>query len=61
MKIAVYSNSRTAYMAIDSLSEAFVVAFRAGCVMGFSLCGLGLLVLTIIIAIYRSIYGNIDT
>lgn len=49
MRIAVYSNSRTAYKAMTSLSEAFRVAYRAGCVMGFFLTGVGLFVLVIII------------
>ena len=57
MKIATYSNSRTAYKAIESLSEAFKVAYRAGCVMGFFLTSAGLLILVIIIGIYRNIYG----
>jgi len=58
MKIATYANSRTSYSAIHSLSSAFQVAFRAGCVMGFSLTSLGLLILTIIIAVYDSLYDG---
>jgi H+-translocating diphosphatase len=42
------------------MGAAFVVAFRAGCVMGFSLVSLALLVLTIIIIVYRALYGNIS-
>ena len=42
MAIAVRANYRTTYLAITSLSEAFKLAFRAGCVMGFSSVGLGL-------------------
>jgi len=49
MKIATYSNSRTAYKAMSSLAEAFKVAYRAGCVMGFFLTAAGLLILVIII------------
>merc|ERR1712146_554317 len=35
MRVAVYSNYRTAFKAQTSLADAFKVAFRAGCVMGF--------------------------
>jgi Na+/H+-translocating membrane pyrophosphatase len=38
------------------MSSAFSVAYRAGSVMGFGLCSLGLLVLTILICIYTNIY-----
>jgi len=55
MKIATYANSRTSYSAVTSLGDAFKVAFRAGCVMGFSLTSLGLLNLTIIISIFDAI------
>lgn len=58
MKIATYANSRTAYMAMTSLAEAFKVAYRAGCVMGFFLTAAGLLVLVIIIGVYRALYGT---
>jgi inorganic pyrophosphatase len=56
MRIAVYSNYRTAYQAQESLAKAFVLAFRAGCVMGFSLVCLSLAVMTTLIAIYRLVY-----
>ncbi len=61
MKIATYSNSRTAYMAITSLADAFKVAYRAGCVMGFFLTGAGLLILVIIIAIYRNLFKGVNS
>lgn len=57
MAIATFTNTRVAYTAQFSLSEAFKVAYRAGCVMGFSLTSLGLMVLTFLIMIY----GNIMT
>lgn len=65
MKIATYSNSRTAYKAMSSLAEAFKVSYRAGCVMGFFLTAAGLLVLVILIGVYRSMFrnfanGNVD-
>jgi len=59
MKIATYANSRTSYAAIHSLSGAFKVAYRAGCVMGFFLTSFGLLVLVLIIIAYRMVYGNV--
>ena len=52
MKVAVYSNSRTAYSAINKengLANAFKVAFRGGAVLGFVLTSLGLLNLCILI------------
>jgi Na+/H+-translocating membrane pyrophosphatase len=55
MQIATFTNTKVAYMAQSSLEEGFKVAYRAGCVMGFFLTSLGLLVLTILIAIYRVI------
>lgn len=36
--------------------EGFSVAYRAGCVMGFTLTSLGLLVLAILIAVYTNLY-----
>ena len=61
MKIATFSNFRTTFKAKSSLAEGFVVAFRAGCVMGFSLTSLALLNLTLLIAIYRAIWDNDQT
>ena len=61
MKVAVYSNSRTAYSAIHKehgLANAFRVAFRGGSVLGFVLTSLGLLNLTILIYLYEYIYGS---
>ena len=54
MTIAVRANVRTAKESIESLESAFVVAFRAGLVLGFTLVGLGLLVLCGIIIAYTS-------
>lgn len=48
-------------MAQSSLEEAFKIAYRAGCVMGFFLTSLGLLVLTILIAVYRSLKLSSET
>jgi H+-translocating diphosphatase len=61
MKVAVFSNSRTAYSAINrenGLANAFRVAFRGGAVLGFVLSSLGLLNLAILIFAYNSLYRN---
>lgn len=58
MRIATYANTRTAYQCIFSMTEGFRVAFRAGCVMGFFLVSLGLLILTILIAVYKSFFSE---
>jgi len=43
MRVATFSNYRCALKAQESMTQAFRVAFEAGCVMGFSLCSLGIL------------------
>ena len=56
MSIAVQANYRTTYSALESLQKAFTVAFRAGCVMGFSSVGLGLGILTALMLIFTFVY-----
>lgn len=56
MRVAVFSNYRCAFSAQYNLTSAFRVAYRAGCVMGFFLCSLGLLNLLILIAVYNNWY-----
>lgn len=61
MRVAVYSNARTAVSAYRADSKegyrgAFETAFRAGAVMGFALTGLGLLMLYLTLLGYSSIY-----
>jgi inorganic pyrophosphatase len=61
MKVAVYSNSRTAYAAVNQengLVNAFITAFRGGAVLGFCLSSLGLLNLLILIMVYEHMYLN---
>jgi len=53
MKIAVYANGRTAVKAAESIGEGFKVAFKAGCVMGFVLSSLGIIVLFIVIWFFK--------
>ena len=64
MKIAVCANYRTTYKAMTSLPEAFKLAYRAGCVMGFSSVGIGLGVLLTLLLVYVKIFNpvvNTDT
>lgn len=63
MKVAVFANARTSVSAMSSSpwTNAFNCAFRAGSVMGFSLCGLALLMLYAICAIYNVQYNYNDT
>jgi len=56
MRVAIFSNFRCAFQAQKNMTAGFVVAYRAGCVMGFCLTSLGLLVLTIIIAVYTNLF-----
>lgn len=55
MKIATFSNYRTTIAAKKSLGQAFKVAYRAGCVMGFTLVSVSMLVLLILINVYKSL------
>lgn len=52
MKIAVVSNYRTTFMATRNLESAFLLAYRAGCVMGFTSVGLSLGILLSIMLVY---------
>jgi inorganic pyrophosphatase len=57
MKVAVYSNVRTTISAQkEGWSHCFNTAFRAGAVMGFALCGLGMLMLYITMLAFRIHY-----
>jgi len=61
MKVAVYSNVRTTISAQQAgWTECFNTAFRAGAVMGFALCGLGILVLYITMLCYRGVYPDVE-
>lgn len=53
MKIAVKANVKTTKEAFFDLGGAFVCAYRGGAVMGFTLVGLGLIVLITLINIYK--------
>ena len=58
MMIAVRANVRTCKEATHSLERAFRVAFRGGAVLGFTLVGLALLVLQLLIMGYKQYYLN---
>jgi H(+)-translocating pyrophosphatase len=61
MKVAVYSNVRTTISAQQSgWTACFNTAFRAGSVMGFALCGLGMLALYITMLAFRMHYPSPD-
>lgn len=61
MWIATFSNTRTTICAKDSLGYAFKTAFRAGCVMGFTLVSVALIVLFVLIQVYKNMLGIMDT
>jgi len=58
MTVAVRANVRTAKESISSLESAFIVAFRGGLVLGFTLVGLGLLVLCGLMMWFKQQYGS---
>lgn len=55
MKIAVYTNVRTTYECAEDIHKGFVVAYRGGQVLGFTLVGLALLILQLIIIVYKAL------
>jgi inorganic pyrophosphatase len=61
MRIAVYANGRVAKAAVGGIGRAFLVAFKAGSVMGFALVSLGVLMLFITINLFRLKYSEWDT
>ena len=57
MKVAVFSNVRTTLSAQKSgWTACFNTAFRAGAVMGYALCGLGMIMLYVTMLAYRIHY-----
>lgn len=56
MRIAVTGNVKTTKECTFSLSRGFVIAYKAGSVLGFCLVGLALFFLTILIIAYRYTY-----
>jgi len=61
MRVAVFSNVRTTINAQKpGYAPAFNTAFRAGAVMGFTVCGLGILVLYILLLSYSKLFLQDD-
>jgi inorganic pyrophosphatase len=62
MRIAVYTNTRTTYNCCKNPHEGFMTAFRGGQVLGFTLVGLALLILHIIVLVFKSAWfdGALD-
>lgn len=61
MKVAVFSNVRTTLAAQQSgWTSCFNTAFRAGAVMGFALCGLGMIMLYLTMLLYRLHYPEAE-
>lgn len=64
MYVATRTNVRVTYQASSAirnnndhaLQDAFIVAFRGGCVMGFCLVSLALGVLTVLLLVYKGKY-----
>jgi len=54
MRIAVYTNTRTTYMCCKSTNDGFITALRGGQVLGFTLVGLALLILHLIIVTFKA-------
>lgn len=62
MKVATYTNSRTAYRAFTSMGESFKTAYYGGCVLGFFLVSSSIIVLSSIVLIYKAIrFGDVVT
>lgn len=57
MKIATYTNGRTALEARRGLSWAFMSSFQGGAVMGFLLSSLALLSIFVTISIFKEFFG----
>jgi len=54
MKIAVFTNVRTAHESWRGLKSGFEVAMKGGCVMGLSLVSIGVLALYVLILLFRT-------
>ena len=53
MKVATFSNYRTTTAAKQSLELAFRTAFKAGCVIGFTLVSLSMVMLLGLLLLYK--------
>jgi hypothetical protein len=59
MRIAVYTNTRTCFQCCESTHAGFLAAFRGGQVLGFTLVGLALLVLHILLVIFKAAWYDV--
>ena len=59
MKIATFSNYRTTICAKQSLGMAFKTAFKSGCVIGFTLVSISMMILLTLILFYKMML-NLD-
>ena len=57
MKIATFANARTTIGCAQGWTAGFNAAFKAGGVMGFSLCGMAILVLQILLYVFNGVTG----
>jgi len=60
MSVAVYSNTRTALQAQRGYGPAFTTAFKAGCVMGFTLTSLAVLFLYLLCEAFRDHFSGVN-
>ena len=58
MRVATKANVRTTNAARKSLSDALVVAFNGGSVMGLAVVGLGIVGLSLLLIIYSNLFGT---
>ncbi|MCX7836224.1 MAG: sodium-translocating pyrophosphatase [bacterium] len=57
MRIATKANTRTAAAARSGLNSALAIAFSGGSVMGMTVVGLGVFVLSLLLFVYSKIFG----
>ena len=58
MRVATASNMRTTHAARTGLSQALIVAFSGGTVMGMCVVGLGVLGMSVLAIIYTKMFGS---
>ena len=60
MGVATSSNYRTTLEAKQGIGRAFNCAYRAGCVIGFTIVSISMMVLMIIILVYKGLFNRED-
>lgn len=61
MRIATIGNVRTAQAAKKSITDAFLVAYDSGAVMGFGLVGLAVLGMITLFVLYTTLFPQVET